>query len=77
MLSIDLDNDHLDTSIHHQLFDQFVICFELLLNVLKLDTFYDNSCRVDSDDFNAVKIMKKDADLTAQMQSRILTVLRA
>jgi len=57
--------------------DQFVTCFELLLDALELDTFYDGNCRVGSGDFNAVKIMEKDAGLTAQMRSGILTVLRA
>jgi len=77
MLSLNLNDDHLDTSIHHRLLNQFVTCLELLLDVLELDTFYDDNCKVNSDDFNTVKIMKKDAGLTAQMQSRILTVLRA
>ncbi len=59
------------------LFDHFVTRLEFLLDVLELDTFYDGNSRVDSGDFNAFKIMKKDAGLTAQMRSGILTVLRA
>ncbi len=71
-LSLDFDDDCLGVMIHHRLFDQFVTCFELLLDALELDTFYDDNCRVDSSDFNAVKIMEKDAGLTAQMRSRII-----
>jgi len=47
--------------------DHFVTRLEFLLDVLELDTFYDGNSRADSGDFNAFKIMEKDAGLTAQM----------
>jgi len=72
---IDLDDDCLDTSIRHQLFDQFVTSLELLLNALELDTFYDMNRRADRGNFNDSEIMEKDEDLTSQMPWEILTVL--
>jgi len=57
--------------------DHFVTRPEFLLDVLELDTFYDGNFRAGSGDFNAFKIMEKDAGLTAQMRSGILTVLGA
>jgi len=72
-----LDGDRLGTSIHHRPLDQSVTRFERSLGSLRLGTFYDRNCRAGRGDFNAVKIMEKDAGLTAQMRSRILTVLEA
>jgi len=68
MLSISFNDDCLDTSIHHQSLDQFIISLELLLDVLKLSTFYDMNCRIDQCNFNASKIMQKYEDLTQQMR---------
>jgi len=72
---INLDDNHLDTSIHHQPLNQFVISLELLLNALELNTFYDMNRRADQGNFNGSEIMKKDEDLTSQMSWGILTVL--
>jgi len=44
MLSILVDDDLLDTSIYHFIFDQFIISFEHSLNALELNTFYDMNC---------------------------------
>ena len=65
---IDLDDDCLGTSIRHLPPDQSVTCSEFLLDVLELDTFYDNTCRVDSDDFNATKIIRKYEGLIRQLR---------
>ncbi len=74
---IDLGDDRLGTSIRHLPLDQFVTCPEFLLDVLELDTFYDNNCRADSDDFNASKIIRKYEGLTRQLRWGILTILAA
>ncbi len=73
----DLDNNHLDALIHHLLFDWFIICFEFLLDALELDTFYDDNCKVDSDNFNASKIIEKYEGLTQQLRWEILMILIA
>jgi len=65
----------LDVMIHHQPLNQFITRLECSLGALRLETFCDRNCRVGRGDFNAVKIMEKDAGLTAQMRSGILTGL--
>jgi len=74
---IDPDGDRLGTSIRHLPPDQSVTCLEFLLDVLELDTFYDNNCRADSGDFNASKIIRKYEGLIRQLRWGILTVLAA
>ena len=73
----DPGGDRLGTSIRHLPPGQSVTCPEFLLDVLELDTFYDNNCRADSGDFNASKIIRKYEGLTRQLRWGILTVLAA
>ncbi len=70
-----LDDDYLNTLIHHLSLDQFIICFDFLLDELELSTFYDDNCKVDSDDFNASKIIEKYEGLMLQRRWKILMIL--